>query len=487
MKTVKQLLEKHDKTKVSVSVMEQNIMNLVRSGLLEEGKTHILRRSLIKDPAMLTVAEKRVVLDVLGEIITEKDHLTKADKTQDNTSNELPAVIILKRKAIRVYPDKQKIGLYYSQALDKYISIPYGPSNKNISAQITEETDPQVLEEATQETIPEKQYATIDESFDAKVSRLRSERVIEEGEYMDTATTFGRNALNGASWGATGYLAPRVKAGARTLMDRIKGKKDSNYEDNLADEEEKTKAADEANPIAAKAGELAGTVGSVLTGAGVLAGGAKIAGKVASKVLGKKAAVETAKSVIAGKVAGKAGAKTRPLALKKRATPLSKTKAAATGAAAGAAASGADKAVTDRAKAVSDTASDAAALFQRTNDQHDRQYNFNQIKAPISAPPLGVLKGQDRVNSQLGFGVNPYVKPRMQESNLSILKNMVENNISTCTITFGDNSISINNRMAKKLVKVYESLNRKNKKNMEKMLNESATSFTNVINFSVRQ
>jgi hypothetical protein len=37
-----------------------------------------------------------------------------------------PFVLVLKRKAIRLYPNKTKIALYYNQKLDKYFSIPYG-------------------------------------------------------------------------------------------------------------------------------------------------------------------------------------------------------------------------------------------------------------------------------------------------------------------------------------------------------------------------
>lgn len=46
---------------------------------------------------------------------------------------DAPAVLILKRKAIRIYPDHQKVALYYSQQLDKYISIPFGMDPHHLS------------------------------------------------------------------------------------------------------------------------------------------------------------------------------------------------------------------------------------------------------------------------------------------------------------------------------------------------------------------
>lgn len=42
-------------------------------------------------------------------------------------TNDPPFVLMLKRKAIRMYPNKTKIALYHNQKLDKYFSIPYGP------------------------------------------------------------------------------------------------------------------------------------------------------------------------------------------------------------------------------------------------------------------------------------------------------------------------------------------------------------------------
>jgi hypothetical protein len=74
------------------------------------------------------------------------------------------------------------------------------------------------------------------------------------------------------------------------------------------------------------------------------------------------------------------------------------------------------------------------------------------------------------------------------ESNvLDTIKSIVENDISEQTIRFNENEITINNTVAKKLLNVYESVNKTNKKKMEQMLNESATSFNKVLTFAVRQ
>ena len=41
---------------------------------------------------------------------------------------EPPAVLVLKRKAVRLYPDGTRVALYWSDKLKKYFSVPYGPA-----------------------------------------------------------------------------------------------------------------------------------------------------------------------------------------------------------------------------------------------------------------------------------------------------------------------------------------------------------------------
>ena len=54
---------------------------------------------------------------------------------------DVPFILVLKRKAIRMYPDGTKIALYHNEKLNKYFSVPYS-TDKNIDAAIqAEETD----------------------------------------------------------------------------------------------------------------------------------------------------------------------------------------------------------------------------------------------------------------------------------------------------------------------------------------------------------
>jgi hypothetical protein len=73
-----------------------------------------------------------------------------------------------------------------------------------------------------------------------------------------------------------------------------------------------------------------------------------------------------------------------------------------------------------------------------------------------------------------------------QKSVYHTIQNMLENNITEKEIVIGEQAITINNTVAKKIVSLHESMNKKNKKKMEEMLNESATSFNKVLTFAVR-
>lgn len=42
------------------------------------------------------------------------------------SDNKMPPVLMFKRKAIRVFPDNRRVALYYAQAIDQYLSIPFG-------------------------------------------------------------------------------------------------------------------------------------------------------------------------------------------------------------------------------------------------------------------------------------------------------------------------------------------------------------------------
>ncbi len=54
------------------------------------------------------------------------DQLREQVKQKSNRQEELPLVLVLKRKSIRAYPDGQRVALYWSDKLNRHIAIPFG-------------------------------------------------------------------------------------------------------------------------------------------------------------------------------------------------------------------------------------------------------------------------------------------------------------------------------------------------------------------------
>ena len=143
MKKIEQIRTNYDIITEKKDADIRKLDALARSGLFESKKLPVLKRALEKEPEKMTIAERKVVLELLDSLISEAvnqqtineakegQYLTKYDTRFDNSAavseRDLPTVIILKRKGIRVFGSNQKIGLYYSQYLDRYISIPFGP------------------------------------------------------------------------------------------------------------------------------------------------------------------------------------------------------------------------------------------------------------------------------------------------------------------------------------------------------------------------
>ena len=142
MRTIRQIREDYNQNRSASDKLEQ----LVMDGLLDEGKLTLVRRALRENHKTLTNAEKNALLETINVVLSDidisefddvelldeaakKDYLSKFDprfKTRFPTDKEAPQIIILKRKAIRVFPDNAKVALYYAQGIDKYISIPFG-------------------------------------------------------------------------------------------------------------------------------------------------------------------------------------------------------------------------------------------------------------------------------------------------------------------------------------------------------------------------
>jgi len=97
----------------------------------------------------------------IGDKTGERLEYTKGKKDKlkeaavDNMAfPDPPVVLVIRRKAVRLYPDGTRIALYWSDKLRKYFSVPYGPAfNSPIQAENFIEQLKVIKEEKEEQTV----------------------------------------------------------------------------------------------------------------------------------------------------------------------------------------------------------------------------------------------------------------------------------------------------------------------------------------------
>ena len=91
---------------------------------------------LISNNKQINMQARRAVKE--DEDVIEAEQLDEVK----NTDATPPYVLLLKRKAIRMYPDGTKIALYYNKQINKFFSVPYDtPTGTTIQAEEVEITE----------------------------------------------------------------------------------------------------------------------------------------------------------------------------------------------------------------------------------------------------------------------------------------------------------------------------------------------------------
>lgn len=124
--------------------------------------------------------------DVKEEFAIEAETL---DEALDEMPKDPPVVLLLKRKAIRLYPDKTKIALYYNDRLNKYFSVPYVSSDKEVSTLQAEQVER--IEEAVIDTLHK-----IVKEKQARSVKFASGHTRKVDGYTASAITQVHSALN---------------------------------------------------------------------------------------------------------------------------------------------------------------------------------------------------------------------------------------------------------------------------------------------------
>jgi hypothetical protein len=498
MKRLGQIREDYDLVTEKVEAESNRLAMLVRAGLFDSKKLPMLKRALSKDVKDMTPAERKILIELLDSLMSEvlqspqvynkvkqnvmvkeveeslyeatgksfDGYLSKADPrfSKMPTEREIPTVIILKRKAIRIYPDNQKVALYYSQALDKYVTIPFGAmeggsvnesvddlktKSDNLTKELPTNTNtppaegkPKVKPRVKPKVAPKRkpQQNLYNKKLNTALDVGRARDLVQKDDSMDTATKMGVSAglklrQQALSIGAKSNKPKPARSKAPPVAE-------SNISENkgaIAKSkfyEKRNQQIDEAFPLlAVGAGMAARAIASR-----VAASGASAAGKVA-----------------AGASRAAAGA--------------------------GRAAAGAGRATGRGLKRIARGAAGAAGAVAGSlvgsDDAQER--TFSQPKEFSLKASTNQAK-----NQQIRTAVKPKEnKPKNSSNVMESLYSMGSNEEKRLVIA--DESILINTITAKKIIGVYESLNRNNQEKVNSLLNESIGSFKKFANFAAKQ
>ena len=74
----------------------------------------------------------------------------------------------------------------------------------------------------------------------------------------------------------------------------------------------------------------------------------------------------------------------------------------------------------------------------------------------------------------------------VKENKIVDIRNMISEGTDNMDLEINGRTITLNTSMAKRILEVYDSVNTKNKKIVESMLNEDLESFKKLLNFSIK-
>jgi len=122
---------------------------LVRAGLANKAQVQRIHKILDKmgeDKPNFSPADRAIMQNLFNRMVdlisNNKQIYGRAkqavhEELEEATSSPLvpvpPIILVIKRKAVRLYPDGTRIALYYSDKMNRYFSVPFGSPMADIS------------------------------------------------------------------------------------------------------------------------------------------------------------------------------------------------------------------------------------------------------------------------------------------------------------------------------------------------------------------
>ena len=370
--------------------------------------------------------------------------------------SQMPAMLLFRRVAYRLYPNKQVVALYYSKTVDKYLSVPFGPDgNLNLS--------------------------------ESSVYNTEEQMELEEGAKWEATKGAVKGALHGTIRGGAigGAIAPGPGTAIGAVVGGVRGAYKGakrGYEKGKAQEMEEdwqsVNRKDKTDGLSQKAVDAYRRENP----------GSKLKTAVTEKnPKGKRA---SRRKSFCSRMGG----------MKKRLTS---------------------------AKTARDPDSRINKALRRWNCEEDFKLKLAQLReGRVDESPLDTLKAflsapadlekaagaggdivtksskapleKKGVKTYSGFSKAPqkhddiaatrYKQKLMQvkENKISDIRDMISEGTDNMNLQINGRTVTLNTSMAKRILEVYDSVNTKNKKIVESMLNEDLESFKKLLNFSIK-
>lgn len=428
------------------------------------------------------------------EIMLEGKSLSQQSRIP--SSKEMPAMLVFRRIQYRIFPNKQVVALYYSKMINKYLSIPFGPDgNVNLSEAIFVEEN--MLEDWQSVNRKDK----TDGLSQAAVNAYRREN---PGSKLKTAVTeknpSGKRAARRKSFcSRMGGMKKRLTS-AKTARDpdsRInKALRRWNCEESFRERLQSIREARGYN-----AGDLAwdaasfvpgpiGTAASLVSAKRSLDRGDKVSAALdaagAAPVAGYAAKVAKLGKLAKGALTARKATKAVDVA-----AGMSQAGKAASAVGKGGKVAGALSKVGKVGKVLSKgtkVAGAALSMMGGTNGEMTGK-PLGQSKAPEAHIKKGTssTKASDYTPVMASKMKQAELsRTKVQENKISDIRTMIDEGVSVMQLPINGRTITLNNSMAKRILEVYDSVNTKNKKVVESMLNEDLETFKKLLNFSIK-
>lgn len=147
-------------------------------------------------------------MKTVKELISEGKKAASFSVPPTERKVKAPPTILFRRTAIRQFPDNHIVALYYSEQLDKYVSIPFGPEGKAMTIELSEnESPPPIWANIKRKEVsaPKKKEEDDDTPINWKNVRLKKDKQINEFfQFLpaagEAAAALGAGARMAAPW-----------------------------------------------------------------------------------------------------------------------------------------------------------------------------------------------------------------------------------------------------------------------------------------------